>query len=352
MSSSPLATAQELRQFFKSCQYDQDVLFEKQNILGYRCKVKLAVRGSKKNPMIGIFEQGTHRVVDLCDCKAHHEHIQTFLKSFKDLLKTCKIEPYDEKTGQGTLRYVQLFLNDSSELGVVLVVQHVSDQVEKLVDELKTLGIASVWLNIQSAFTNTIFSKEWQHASGKKFLMQNVLGKKIYFHPGAFCQNNLNFFEKILDEISQYLDVHAKGLDLYSGVGLFGLTLKEHFKDLIFAESNPFAKEAFDESLKANLCKGCEFFTGDAKDALERNLDADVVFVDPPRKGLEKQIKPLLSHLKPGSMLVYVSCGYMSLKRDIKELLDLGFTLNHVKIYDCFPGTPEVETLCILQKRF
>lgn len=343
----------DIRNFFKSLGYSHEIDFEQGAKDGFRLKVKLAVRGTIGNPHIGLFRPRSHDVIDMCECTAHHSSIKEFLIDFKAALKSSLVQPYDEKTLQGEIRYIQVMTNDLSELGVVLVIQTYSPAIEKLVALMKKRAdVKSLWLNYQTGSTNTIFSSNWQCLSELRFLSHAVLGNRWVFHPGSFCQNNLTFFQKIIEDASCHLGHYDKALDLYSGVGLIGLNLVKHAKFWGFAESNSLAGLPFLENVKTAHLENYDFFAGDAKEYLRHHLDADAVIVDPPRKGLEKQIKPLLGQLKKGAKVVYISCGYQSLVRDVKELVLLGFEVEFVKAYDCFAGSQEVEILCVLQKRF
>lgn len=344
---------QKLKKFI----YDQgcsiNTSFETINPAGFRLKAKLAVRKEGDKVVIGLFKEGTHDVIDKQGCMLHHPLINETLGVLKDLIKQLKIEPYDEKTHKGIIRYVQLLVNQAGAVQVVLVVNGISDETKKLAFSLnEKIPNISIWLNIQNKITNTIFSEHFEHLYGVNLFSYELMNKEIFFHPGAFCQANVIEFSKIIQLIDENLKKSTKALDLYSGVGLFGLCLEKHFEEIIFAETNPFSYEAFKVTAQAlNFQKG-QFIVQDAKEVLKNHLDADVVFIDPPRKGLEKAIKPLLGSLKAGTLVFYISCGNESLMRDLNELFPLGFNLKLAKSYQFFPGSKEIETLCILQKTF
>lgn len=322
--------------------------FEKANPLGFRKKVKLAVRGTFQNPKIGIFKQGTHDVIDLEHCFVHDPAINACIQQIKQAIKTLQIDPYCEKTGKGMIRYVQVLCNETDKLQTVLVLNGFLDKKKELIGCLTTnKNLVSLYFNYQTKNTNTIFGERFEHVFGEPFLKWSILEKDFFFHPGSFCQSNLLFFSKILKEIKQDLKKYDKGLDLYAGCGLFGLSFCEYFSQIGFCETNPYSKLSFDASSKTN---SFEYKTEDALDFLNKHLDADCVFIDPPRKGLAKPIKPLLGQLKKGAKLIYVSCGYESLIRDLKELLSLGFIIEKIKGFDCFVGSKEIETLVILNK--
>jgi 23S rRNA (uracil1939-C5)-methyltransferase len=350
-SEGSLATFQDLKKFIDDLGVPLDFKFHPVNPCGFRLKAKLAVRKQKGDVVIGLFKEGTHDVIDKEACMLHHPKINEGIILLKTLINALKIEPYDEKTHKGEIRYVQWLVNEKNQVQLVLVVTLLSEDVKQLAQTLFKKGYASsIWVNIQNQITNTIFSEHFEHVCGESLFFYELFGKKIYFHPGSFCQANLWEFSTILTEINARLDKKKKALDLYSGAGLFGLCLESHFDTILFAETNPFSKEAFDESVRHASFKKGQFLICDAKTLLKEHLEADVVFIDPPRKGLEKAIKPLLGELKKGAQVFYISCGAESLKRDLKELLLLGFTLKFIKSYQFFPGSKEIETLCLLEK--
>jgi 23S rRNA (uracil1939-C5)-methyltransferase len=337
-----------IKNFLLKEKIDLSFDFEKANPIGFRKKVKLAIRGTFENPQVGIFQKGTHDVIDLENCCVHDPFINAFISQVKKAIKTLQIAPYCEKSFKGKIRYIQVLINENNNLQAVLVLNERIDKKNELIEFLcQDKNLVSLYFNYQTKNTNTIFGEEFELVFGEKFLKFSVLEKVFYLHPGSFCQSNLLFFSKILTEIKRHLKNYDKGLDLYAGCGLFGLSFAEHFLHLGFCETNPYSKLSFDACLKKS---DYEYITEDALDYLKKHLDADCVFIDPPRKGLAKPIKPLLAQLKKGAKLVYVSCGYESLIRDLKELIDHGFKIEKIKGFDCFVGSKEIETLVILEK--
>lgn len=340
----------EIKKFLTGSGYQKEFLFKKSDPHAFRLKAKLAVRGDYLNPQVGIFAKNSHDVIDMEKCLMHDPLINLFVKHLKEAIKTLHIPPYDEKHHKGILKYIQVVANDSKQLQAVLVVTENNSDLDELILYMQNkMSIHSLWLNIQKEKTNTIFGSQWIKIFGQEYITFILDGKKFSFHPGSFCQANLVFFENILKDIKGKIKNSSKALDLYSGIGLFGIYLSDKCEEVLFAETNPFSENAFGVSSRdCNFHKG-KFFHEDALYVLQKNLDADLVIIDPPRKGLQKEIKPLLAKLPKGATVVYVSCGYKSLLRDLKELLDFGFEIEFIKGYDCFPGSGEIETLCILK---
>jgi tRNA/tmRNA/rRNA uracil-C5-methylase (TrmA/RlmC/RlmD family) len=162
---------------------------------------------------------------------------------------------------------------------------------------------------------------------------------KIPFHPGAFSQTHLPLFEKILWQIQEWVKPDERVLELYAGVGAIGLSLLNKTKRVTMVENNPFAYLSFKET-QVDLPYLCI----DAKEA--SFSDWDLVIVDPPRKGLDKEILAKID----SSRLIYVSCGFDSFQRDAKDLVSRGWKIKEAKGYLLFPGTNHVETVTLLER--
>lgn len=344
-------TFDELKFFLESVGYKKNFELQAVNPKGFRLKAKLAVRGTCCDPCIGLFKEGTHDIIDKQGCYLHHPVINRCIEHVKTLVKELRIAPYDEKAHRGILRYLQCLVNDLDQLQVVLVASEIDESIKQLAKRLSfDLKAVSIWINVQNQVTNTIFSEHFELVCNEKWLSYHLFEKRIVFHPGSFCQANLTAFSVLLKDVENYLTKTSKALDLYAGVGLFGLVFEKYFDHIVFAETNHFSYEAYLENQKAFSFSKGTYFVDDAKKVLKQHLDADVVFVDPPRKGLEKSIKPDLACLQKGAKLFYISCGAKSLMRDLKELFELGFSLEFAKSYQFFPGSAELETLCVFVK--
>ncbi len=351
MGQDELDAFMEIQAFLQGAAPSIKFSFKKNVERGFRKKAKLVVSGTIDKPLIGLYFPASHEVVDVGCCVAHHPQIQTLIQDLKMWIIQEKIVPYQEKLDVGVLRYVQILVNEKGQIQLTLVMNELLDDprvYHALIN--RNSSIVSLWCNIQKKKTNTILSSHFEHITRDVFLAIEILEKTYYFHPGAFAQNDYLMFSHLLDEVGQQLSPGGLALDLYAGMGLFGLSFEHLFERIYFAETNRFAQLSYEETIeKLGFEKGT-YFLEEAKNVLPRYLTADCIFVDPPRKGLEKTIKPILAQMKPQSTLVYISCGYRSLLRDLKELLELGFSLEWIKGYDCFPKTGEIEAACILKK--
>jgi len=309
-----------------------------------RLKAKLAVRPGPETkpetrPAIGLFKKNTHEVFSIPNCLVHHSAINRAALIIKEEIVIHNILPYRENPPSGTLRYIQFFVDRASgRIQLVLVANH-GDLIPFCKALLKHDLWHSIWINEQSDQTNRILGNTWKLIYGEPFLWQTLNGISIPFHPGAFSQTHLPLFEKMLKKIETWVHPEDRVLELYAGVGAIGLSIRHKAKQLTLLENNPFAHLSF-QQMKIDIPYLCI----DAKSADFSNCD--LLIIDPPRKGLDKEIAPKID----ASRLIYVSCGFESFKRDAKQLLSLGWKIKEATGYLLFPGTNHVETLALFEK--
>jgi tRNA/tmRNA/rRNA uracil-C5-methylase (TrmA/RlmC/RlmD family) len=301
-----------------------------------RFKAKLAVRFG---PQIGLFKKHSHDVFSIPECQVHHPSINQAVKVIKEEMIRQKVIPYQENPPSGTLRYIQLFVERSTNRVQLTLVVNQGDLEAFCLALLKYDLWHSIWINVQSDSTNRIFGDRWKLIHGQPFLFQTLNGVSVPFHPGAFSQAHLPLFEKMLQKIESWVRPNDSILELYAGVGAIGLSIYRKAKKLVLVENNPFAYLSF-KQLKTDITYLCI----DAKEAEFGGYDLTIV--DPPRKGLDPQILPKID----SSRLIYVSCGFDSFKRDCRDLISIGWRLKEAIGYLLFPGTNHVEILALFER--
>ena len=312
-------------------------------LVHWRTRAKLAIRGSFKDPKIGLFRAGTHEVEPIPDCQAHHPSINRAVLLLKEAIREEKIFIYDEK--KGLLRYVQCFVDlATKKVQLVLVVQANDPSLERLVQRLLKIDHwHSIWINVQSAKTNTILGEEWTHVWGELFLWQELCGEKIPFHPGAFAQAHWTLFSELAERVVDWVPDNSKLLEIYAGVGAMGILAAKKAQSLTLVENNPHSYLSFKQ-----LNHSATYHLGDAKAAVSLLENSDCVIVDPPRKGVDPLLLESLQSFS--GTLIYVSCDFQSFARDAEKLLQSGWLLKEAKGYLLFPGTNHVETLALFKK--
>jgi len=315
------------------------ITFIKGKETGWRARAKLAVRGRGKRIQIGLFKPGTHDVEDLIDCPDHHPSINKALC----IIRKASFTPYNEHTLSGDLRYIQLTVQRSTGKVQLVLVSNGPGRSDALVEALKKEDWHSIWVNIQQGSTNTIFGKTWELATGPRYLEETILGRKFYFHPACFVQANLDLFEEILKDFRKWIIPDQQLTEFYAGIGIIGLTSADLCKSATLVEINPFAEECYKQS---NPPPHFQFFTGPTENYLHHLKD--VLIVDPPRKGLDTKV---LDALKDSSLkqILYLSCNFETLKRDLDILKSCGWKIERAKGYHLFPNTDHIELLVDLR---
>ena len=346
-----------LADFFKTISPELFIPLHCKEIVGWRTRAKLAVRGDSKSPQIGLFHFGTHDVVDIPDCPLHHPAINAALAILKTVISKVGIDPYNEEKNLGLLRYVQLVVERKSnrvQLVLVLNRENSNDKIDYFVKQLYMSDIwHSIWLNFQTKADNTIFGEKWMLCEGEEFLCENLRGIDFFLHPACFGQAHLSLFDEMLQHINHFVFKGKKVVEFYGGVGIIGLSLLEKSSSLVCVEVNPFAKKCFDSSVRKMdkaFQKKASFREGLAENCLELCDSAEVAIVDPPRKGLSKILREKLKHSSSLQQIIYISCGFAGFQRDSVDLIDVGWRVKEAAGYLLFPGSDHIEILCIFEK--
>lgn len=317
-----------------------------EHLTKWRHRSKLAIRGTTKKPLIGLFKKDSHQVEPIPHCLVHHPLINQAVETLKELIIKTGIEPYNERTG--LLRYAQFDIVENKIMQALVINSHVVDnQIQKLVDLLVEKGCFSLWINLNTRSDNVIFSPTWEHLYGERYLWRPIAGIPIATTPAAFSQANPSLFSALVASLREELRPGAKIVEFYAGNGSVSLPLLEKARSLIAIEQNPLTEELF----YASLPKSCSarYITGDVTAGLPFLAEADTIIVDPPRKGLDKQ---LLVALKEATNkdLFYISCGLSSFLQDYDELMKSGWTLQKARAYLLFPGSDHIELLVSFKK--
>ncbi len=322
---------------------------------GWRTRAKLAVRGTVEKPIIGLFKEGTHEVMDIPFCAVHHPQINEAVEKVRQFIRDKKIEPYIEETGQGLVRYLQLVVERTTgKIQLVFILNQSKEENLNKWDLNDPHFWHSIWINFNTIRTNTILGSQWTCVTGPRFIWERLCGTEVCFHPASFAQANLELFEKMLCTIKTHVPEKAKIAEFYAGVGVIGLTLVSPERQIKCCEITPQAKECFLEARKklaTPLATNIEFYEGLAIDHIDLLDEVEIVIVDPPRKGLDRKLLNALKEDIQLKKLIYVSCGWKSFQRDCEELLESGWFLSHAETFLFFPGTDHLEVLAIFAKK-
>lgn len=330
-----------------------------ENPFKYRNKVQYPVGSDKGDIRIGFYETRSHNIIDsnLCDIQPDESNnIRDVVRGF---CKDAGIAIYDEKTGKGLLRHVMVRKGfKTGEIMVVLVIN--GDKLVKsdeLVNKLLEYfpDIKSIILNVNTRNTNIILGHKNICIYGQKYITDYIGSFKFEISPLSFFQVNPIQTEVLYEKALEYagLSGNETVFDLYCGIGTISLFLSQKAKHIVGVEVVADAICDAKRNADINGVSNVEFLVGEAEKVIpelyEQGVKADVVVVDPPRKGCDQLLLNTLVEMQP-QRIVYVSCNPSTLARDLKYLTEHGFEAKDVQPVDMFPWTGHVEAIILMTR--
>ena len=343
----------------------------------YRNKAQYPVGQNKEGePVTGFYAGRTHSIVANTECHLGVKENKEILEIILAYMRENRVSAYDESTGEGLIRHVLIRKGFfSGEIMVCLVVNLRGKRKElpaqqRLIDALLTIpNMTSVSLNINTEKTNVILGQETRPVWGKDTIEDTIhvcdaekhferTGRGITYaiSPVSFYQVNPVQTEKLYSLALSYAGLTGEETvwDLYCGIGTISLFLAEKAKRVYGVEVIPQAVENARENAAGNGISNAEFLVGKAEEVLPEKyekdgISADVIVVDPPRKGCDAACLDTILKMAP-RRVVYVSCDSATLARDLKALCGGGYEVERVRAVDMFPMTVGVETVCLLSK--
>lgn len=328
----------------------------------YRNKAQFPIGRTKEGKIVAGFYAGrTHAIVPVPDndCVLGREVNAKILGKVISHMETYDIEPYDEATGTGLVRHVLIRCGYSTdEIMVCLVVNGTKiPEEDVLADSLMEIpGMTSIMLNTNMDQTNVILGDQVRTIRGESYITDQIGDVKFCISPLSFYQVNPVQTEKLYRKALEYAGLTGKETvwDVYCGIGTISLFLAQKAKKVYGVEIVPDAIEDAKKNAALNGIHNVKFFVGKAEDVLPKQYEkhqiyADVIVVDPPRKGCEQAVLDTIIKMEP-KRVVYVSCDSATLARDVKALTENGYVLKSVTPVDQFCHTAHVETVCILSR--
>ena len=337
---------------------------------GYRNKAQFPFGTDKEgNPVTGFYAGRTHHIIPNTDCALGVPVNREILEIILNFMKKNKIPSYDEKTGKGLIRHVLIRYGFATrEIMVCLVVNgtEISEAGELLSELSKIPGMTSITLSSNMLRTNVIMGDSFDVLWGSGYITDYIGGIKYRISPLSFYQVNPVQTENLYSLALEYADLkgHETVWDLYCGIGTISLFLAQKARKVYGVEIIPQAIDDARENARINGIENVEFFVGKAEEVLPgwyqqyavsggdsagNEARADVVIVDPPRKGCDEALLGTIVEMAP-ERVVYVSCDPATLARDLKYLCGQGYVLERVRAVDMFPETVHVETVVLLSK--
>lgn len=346
----------------------------------YRNKALYPIGTDKEgNPVAGFYAGRTHSIIANTDCSLGAKENKEILEIILSYMKENHVSAYDEATGKGFVRHVLIRKGfQSGQIMVCLVINAKTGKKnstffpnqDKLTDALSNIkGMTSISVNINKERTNVVMGKEVHTIWGKDNIKDTiyvrnaendfaVTGQGITFSisPLSFYQVNPVQTEKLYSLALSYAGITGKETvwDLYCGIGTISLFLASNAKQVYGVEMVPQAIEDAKRNAAQNGIKNAQFFVGNAEEVLPEKYEkdgirADVVVVDPPRKGCDKACLDTMLKIAP-ERIVYVSCDSATLARDLRILCEDGYEIEKMRTVDMFPMTVHTEVICLLSK--
>ena len=327
----------------------------------YRNKAQFPVGTDKEGNLVtGFYAGRTHDIINNRNCYLGVEENRQVLDVVLGWMEKYGVSAYDEKTGTGLVRHILIRYGfKTREMMVCLVIngERVPKQ-EALVERLREIsGMTSITTSTNQERTNVIMGSKIRTLWGTPYISDYIGEVKYQISPLSFYQVNPVQTEKLYGTALEYagLDGNETVWDLYCGIGTISLFLAQKAKKVYGVEIVPAAIEDARRNAELNGITNAEFFVGKAEEVLPEmyakgEARADVIVVDPPRKGCDAALLETVVKMQP-ERIVYVSCDSATLARDLKWLCAEGYEMKKVRGVDMFPMTGHVETVVLLSHK-
>lgn len=330
-----------------------------ENPFFYRNKVQYPVRAENGVVRIGFYAKNTHRIVETECCYIQDPFNEVIVEELRRFMVEHSIPAYDEERQNGLIRHLVIRRSrhyDRFQVTLVINGKKLPFQNE-FEERLKRLEkVESFSININTEPNNVILGKSLTTFFGPKYLQDKIEALEYRISPLSFYQVNPAQTERLYRKALEFAGLTGKEtvLDLYCGIGTITLFLAQQAKSVIGVEIVEPAIEDARQNAELNGINNATFYVGKAEEVVpdlyaKGDLKADVVVVDPPRKGCEESLLETIVSINP-EKIVYVSCDPGTLARDVKYLVGKGYNVDKVCGVDMFPQTVHVET-CLLLSR-
>jgi len=336
----------------------------------YRNKMEFVVGKEKNGDIVSGLRQRNkfYKIVDLNECKISFEETKEVLNILKLWVKENSVEPYDLISHKGKVRYLTIKKSKTkNKILLNLIVTGTKYQVEHNELKLYTLfveqckkisNINSVYLSINNKLSDNTLGEEIIHLYGEKYIVEEINNVSYKIYPQTFLQTNTKCCELLYKTILEEID-EGNVLDIYCGSGGISLQIVKHKSSvdkIIGVDSSQENVNTAIENSELNNCnKNIEFVCSQAEEFVQKLwkskflTNLSTIVVDPPRPGLSKKVRSLLTELT-ANKIIYISCNPNSLFEDLK-IINKFYKIKKLIPVDMFPHTAHIEIICILEHR-
>lgn len=329
------------------------------NPYNYRNKGKYVLGNINRKYKMGLYEEGTHRIVNTTKCALHSEMINEVASYVFELIKKYKLVPYNEDTKHGLVRHLIIRYGiNTNEIMIIFVTANAKISKRELIvkDIIERYpNVKTIVQNINEKESSAVLGDKNYKLYGNGYIVDKLGELKFKISPLSFYQVNPVQTKVLYSKAIEFAELTGDEIiyDLYSGIGTISLFASKHVKEVIGIESVKDAVKDAIQNAKLNNIGNAKFLTGRVENVLpemiKREKKADVIFVDPPRIGLDKNtIETLLS--VRAKKIIYISCNPESLVQDLKKLKSQ-YKILKIQPVDMFPQTSHVETVVQLVRK-
>ncbi|WP_404349393.1 23S rRNA (uracil(1939)-C(5))-methyltransferase RlmD [Sutcliffiella horikoshii] len=322
----------------------------------YRNKAQVPIGEREGGLIAGFYQQRSHEIIDMKECLIQQEINDRVVQTVREICDKHDVRAYNEKTHKGVLRHVMARYGlVTGEVMVVLITRTPDIPNRKAIVEEITAAlpeVKSVVQNVNTKKTNVIFGDETRVLWGNEYIYDYIGDIKFAISARSFYQVNPEQTKVLYDKALDYADLTGEEsvIDAYCGIGTISLFLAQKANKVFGVEIVPEAIEDAKRNAELNGITNAEFAVGEAEVVIPKwykeGNTADVLVVDPPRKGCDEALLKTILEMKP-KKVVYVSCNPATLARDLRVLEDGGYRTVEVQPVDMFPHTTHVE--CVTQ---
>ncbi|MDM7654693.1 MAG: 23S rRNA (uracil(1939)-C(5))-methyltransferase RlmD [Lactococcus cremoris] len=327
----------------------------------YRNKAQIPIQMVNGILTTGFYRKNSHSLIPVEDFYIQHPEIDAVVLFLRDEFRKINLQAYDEKTRKGWLRNIVVRRGfHTSEMMVILVVtsKKLPENVDLVIDKLVEhfTNIKSVQLNINNGTGSFILGKEFVLLYGKDFITDLMLDKTYQISAPAFYQVNTPQAEKLYETAFEFAELKPGDIviDAYSGIGTIGISMADRVAEVYGMEVVPAAVENAKRNAQLNELENTHYEVGTAEKIMPKWLDEgikpDVIFVDPPRKGLDETFIKSATATNP-RRIVYISCNPATFARDVVRFENEGYILDKVQPVDLFPQTHHIELVARFNKK-
>ncbi|WP_125982003.1 23S rRNA (uracil(1939)-C(5))-methyltransferase RlmD [Loigolactobacillus iwatensis] len=323
----------------------------------YRNKAQVPVRMLYGEIQTGFYRKGSHNLVPMEDYYIQDPAIDKAIVIIRDLLRQYNVAPYNESQQKGVMRNIMIRRGHfSHEMMVILItrtrdVPHLNELIAGILNKIPE--VVSIMQSVNPKNTNVVLGRTVKKLYGKSFIRDQILGLNFDISALSFYQVNPVQTERLYTRAIEQAGLTGKEvvIDAYSGIGTMSLAMAQHAKYVYGVEVVVPAVADAKRNAKLNGIHNVKFEAGKAEEVMQQwkadGLEADVLMVDPPRKGLAKSFVDAVGQMKP-KRVVYVSCNPATLARDLSLLQEFGYHAKETQPVDMFPQTQHIESVTML----